>query len=241
MKSGDWVKINFLGRIKATGEVFDLSREEDARKHNLFDEKKKYGPTLVILGAGFIMPGVEKHILGMKVGEKRSFDVSPSEGAGPRKPELIKVVPVSTFTKKQITPFPGLVLQTDRGNCKVLAVSGGRVRVDYNHPLAGKELSYDVEITELIKTPRERVGALLDYYRIPAEVSVAGKKATVTVDKAHGFVEKLVTETLKKWCAGVDSVEMKVKEEKKPAKPKTAESAPEQKNEAQQEAAQKPA
>ncbi len=219
MKKGDWIKINFLGRVKATGEVFDLSKEDDAKKHGLFDEKKSYGPSLVILGAGFIMPGVERHLLGMKVGEKKSFDVSPDEGAGPRKPELIKVVSYSSFTKKQITPFPGLVLQTDAGNCKVLAVSGGRVRIDYNHPLAGKELSYDVEITGHIKTPKERVEALLDYYRIPAQVSVANRNATITVDKTHSFVEKLVTETLKKWCDGVDSVEMKVREEKKAAKP----------------------
>ena len=157
MKKGGWAKIDFLGKVKATGEVFDLSKEADAKKHNLYDEKKKYGPTLVIIGAGFIMPGVEKHLIGMKVGEKKSFDVDPAEGAGPRKPELIRVVSVSTFTKKQITPFPGLVLQTDAGNCKVLAVSGGRVVVDYNHPLAGKVLTYDVEVTEDVKTPKERV------------------------------------------------------------------------------------
>jgi len=215
MKKGIWVKINFLGRIKATGEVFDLSKEEDAKKYDLYDEKKKYGPTLVIIGAGFIMPGVEKHILDMKVSEKKSFDVSPAEGAGPKKPELIKVVSYSSFTKKKITPFPGLVLQTDAGNCKVLAVSGGRVRIDYNHPLAGKELSYDVEVVEEIKTPKERVESLLDYYRIPAQVSVANKKATITIDEKHSFVEKLVAETLKKWCDGVDSVEMNVN--KKPA------------------------
>ena len=213
MRKGSWIKINFLGKIKATGEVFDLSKEADAKKHNLYDEKKKYGPVLVIIGAGFIMPGVEKHLIDMKVGEKRSFDVDPAEGAGPRKPELIRVVSVSTFTKKQITPFPGLVLQTDAGNCKVLAVSGGRVRVDYNHPLAGKVLTYDVEITGDIKLPKERVEALLDYYSIPAQVSVANKKAAITVDEKHSFVEKLVTETLKKWCDGVDSVEMNVKKE----------------------------
>ncbi len=234
MNKGDWVKINYLGRIKATGEVFDLTNEEDAKKNGLHDEKKKYGPVLVILGAGFIMPGVEKHLMEMKTGEKKSFDVTPAEGAGARKPELIRVVSISTFTKKQINPFPGLVLQTDSGNCKVLAVSGGRVRVDYNHPLAGKELAYDVEITEQIKTPKERVEELLDYYRVPAQVSVAAKKATITVDETHKFVEKLVTETLKKWCDGVDTVEMKVK--KKPEDKKAAEKKPEAKTEAKPEA-----
>ncbi len=213
MKKGGWVKIHFLGRLKATGEVFDLSREEDAKKHNLYDEKKKYGPSLVIMGAGFIMPGVEKHLAGMKVGERKSFDVGPAEGIGMRRPELIRVVSISTFTKKNIHPFPGLMLQTDMGNCKVLAVSGGRVRVDYNHPLAGKELSYDVELVEEIKTPKGRVEALLDYYRIPAQVSITEKKAVITVDKTHSFVEKLVSETLKKWCDGIDSVEMKVRED----------------------------
>lgn len=231
MKSGDWIKINFVGRIKSTNEVFDLTREEDAKKYELHDEKKKYGPVLVIVGAGTVIPimkGVEKHLLEMKLGEKKAFDVLPADGAGPRKPEMIKVVSTMTFTKKNISPFPGLVLQTDMGHCKVLAVSGGRVRIDYNHPLAGKELSYEVDIVSEIKGTKERVEALLDYYGIPAQVAVTGKKAVITLeDKSNDFVEKLVTETLKKWCGGVDDVEFKSKE--KPKEPKAAEIKPEPK------------
>ncbi|UCD02899.1 MAG: FKBP-type peptidyl-prolyl cis-trans isomerase [Candidatus Aenigmatarchaeota archaeon] len=222
MKNRDWIKINFVGKVKATDEVFDVTREEDARRHDIYDEKKKYGPVLVIVGAGTVIPvmkGVEKELLEMKIGENRSFDVSPADGAGPRKPELIKVVSTMTFTKKNISPFPGLVLQTDVGHCKVLAVSGGRVRVDYNHPLAGKELHYEVEIVEQVKTPHEKVQALLEYYGIPANVTLTGKKATVTLeDKSNSFIEKLLTETLKKWCDGVDEVEFKSKEKPKAAK-----------------------
>ena len=55
MKEGDWIKINYLGKAKATGEVFDLTRESDAKEAGIFDEKKKYGPVLVILGGLYLL------------------------------------------------------------------------------------------------------------------------------------------------------------------------------------------
>jgi len=216
MKKGDWIKVHSLERVKATGEVFGATREEDAKKHDVYDSKKRYGPSLVILGAGFIIPGVEKHLLQMKVGERKSFDVIPKDAFGMKKRELIRVVPYKKFVEKNITPFPGLPIEIDNRHCKVLSVAGGRVTVDYNHPMAGKVLSYDVEITGLIKTPKERVESLLDYYGIKGAVSVTAKKAVITTEsKTADFVQKLISETLKKWCEGVDSVEFKTKEEAK--------------------------
>jgi FKBP-type peptidyl-prolyl cis-trans isomerase 2 len=207
MKRGDWIRINFTGRVKATGEVFDVSREADAKKYGIYDKEdksKKYGPSLVILGSGSMMPGVERELLEMKVDEKKSFDVSPRDGAGQRKPELIRVLPLSKFLEKNMSPFPGLWVNIDNRNCKVIAVSGGRVRVDFNHPLAGKELSYDVEVTEEIRDRRERIRALLDYYGLEGRVETDGKKNVVTLEKDNPFMKRLIEETLKKW-GGVDS------------------------------------
>lgn len=214
MKNGDWVRINFVGRVKATGDVFDASSEADAKKYGIFDEKKKYGPSLVILGAGNMMPGVEKELLGMKVGEKRTFDVSAKEGAGQRRPELIRVISSSKFMEKGINPFPGMWVNIDNRNCKVMAVSGGRVRVDFNHPLAGKELTYEAEIKEDITDRKERVKALLDYYGLSGKVDSEGKKNVITLDKDNPFMRKIIDETLKKWGA-MDAVEFKSKAEPK--------------------------
>ncbi|MFH0956639.1 MAG: FKBP-type peptidyl-prolyl cis-trans isomerase, partial [Candidatus Aenigmatarchaeota archaeon] len=70
MNKGDWVRIEYTGKVKANGEIFDITSAAEARKHGIFEEKKEYGPSLIIVGAGSMMPGVEKHLLSMKVSEK---------------------------------------------------------------------------------------------------------------------------------------------------------------------------
>lgn len=219
MKQGDWIKINFLGRVKATGEVFDLTREEDAKKHGIQDQKKRYGPVLVILGGGFIIPGVEKQLLSMEPGEKKGFDVGPAEALGPRRPELLRVISIAKFSGQNITPFPGLVLNVDGRNAKVLSVSGGRVRMDFNHPLAGKELHYDVEIVGKVTGKKEMVDSLLDYYGMKAAVTVTGKKAAIKPEtEPNPIVKRLIEETLKKWCPGLDGVEFGAVKKEVPGK-----------------------
>lgn len=219
MKEGDWIKINYVGRAKATGEVFDLTRESDARKNDIYDEKKKYGPVLTILGGGMVIPGVGRELMKMKVGEKREFDVGPGDALGPRKPELIKVISISKFTEQKITPFPGLVLNIDGRNAKVRSVSGGRVMMDYNHPLAGKELHYEVEVVEQVNEPVKMVESLLVYYGLDGKVTIAAKKASIKLEKeANPIIKKLVEETLKKWCPGVESAAIQEKKDKQPPK-----------------------
>lgn len=209
MKSGDWIRINFLGQLKATGEVFDLTKEEDAKRYGLHDEKKRYGPVLVIISGGMIMRGVERQLLSMRVGETREFDVSPGEGAGQRQPDLIKVFSYAKFIRQKITPFPGLVLNVDGRNVKILSVAGGRVRVDYNHPLAGKELHYTVEIVEQIKDPAKMIESLLQYYDLEGKAIISQGKAAVSVaTEPNPMIKKLIEETLKKFCPGVESVKI---------------------------------
>lgn len=230
MKEGCWIKINYVGKAKATGEVFDLTRESDARKNDIYDEKKKYGPVLTILGGGMVIPGVERELLLMKVGEKKEFDVGPGDALGPRKPGLIKVISISKFTEQKITPFPGLVLNIDGRNAKVRSVAGGRVMMDYNHPLAGKELHYEVEIVEQVKEPVKMVESLLVYYGLDGKVTIEAKLASIKLEKeANPIIKKLIEETLKKWCPGVESVTIQEKKDKQPPKKGAAKKEPQRK------------
>jgi peptidylprolyl isomerase/FKBP-type peptidyl-prolyl cis-trans isomerase SlyD len=234
MKSGDWILINFLGQVKATGEVFDLTKEEDARKHDLYDEEKKYGPVLVIVSGGMIIPGVEKHLLEMRIGETKEFDVPPAEALGPRRPELMRVFSIAKFMQQKITPFPGLVLNIDGRNAKVLSVAGGRVRMDFNHPLAGKELHYRIEIVELVKETKKQIESLLRYYNVEGKVTITGKKASISPEKEpNPMIKKLIEETLKKWCPGVGSINFLENKAKAGEAEKPGEKKPERENSGQ--------
>ena len=75
MKEGDFVHIDYVGRLSATGEIFDLTDAELAKKEGIYSEKTRYGPALVIMGAHMVIPGIEKQLLQMKVGEGREFVV----------------------------------------------------------------------------------------------------------------------------------------------------------------------
>lgn len=205
MKHGDFLLINFTGKVKNTGEVFDLTDAEEAKKLKIYNEKQKYGPQLVIIGTGDVVPGVERELKKMKVGEERSFDVSQNEAFGKRNLSLIKVLSAAKFFKKNINPVPGLFVDIDGMACRIMAVSGGRVRVDFNHPLAGKDLSYRVKIVKKISNKKEKIESILERFGLKGTVSVKGEKAELAVEKKPGpAVEKLVTEFVKKWVGVKD-------------------------------------
>ncbi|MFH0956858.1 MAG: hypothetical protein V1813_03275, partial [Candidatus Aenigmatarchaeota archaeon] len=152
------------------------------------------------------------------------FDVSPGEGAGPRRPELTRVIPLSKFTEKNMNPFPGLWVNIDNRNCRIMSVTSGRVRVDFNHPLAGKELTYEIEIREEITDKKERIKALLDHYGLKGGVDADGKKNVITLDNDNPFMKRIIAETLKKW-GDTGPVEFFEKEKQKAAEKKETEKA----------------
>jgi len=219
MQEGDFVEIEYVGRVKATGEIFDLTSEEVAKKEKIYNPKIRYTPALVIIGSNMIIKGVMKELEKMEVGEERTFDVSPSEGFGLRNPRLIKIIPLSKFTENKINPIPGEYFDIDGLQAKVQSVSGGRVRVDFNHPLAGKVLTYTVKILRKIEDKKEKIEALLKYYRIDfSDVVLKEKTVEIKMKKqASGFVKKIVSDLITKWIKDVERVEFKESEEKRQA------------------------
>lgn len=202
MKKGDFVKIDFTGKVADTGEVFDLTSEEEARKEGIFNEKQTYGPTLVIVGSGMVIPGLEEKLLEMNVGEEKEFDIEPSRAFGPRSPKLMKIMSLGKFLEKKINPVPGLFVDIDGMQARVKSVSGGRVMVDFNHPLAGKRLHYRLKLVSQVTEPLEKVKSMLDYYGIKAEPSIKEGILTIKAEKelpkpVHQLLEKSIKEWVK--------------------------------------------
>ncbi|MCX6798807.1 MAG: peptidylprolyl isomerase [Candidatus Diapherotrites archaeon] len=164
MKDGSIVAISYTGKIVATGEMFESTVEKKAIEGGIFSPKQKYLPMIVVAGEGDVLPGLEKALLEMKLGEERKILVKPAGGWGERSPDNIAVVPLQQFKEHKIAPVPGLVLEVNGRQGRVQSVSGGRVRVDFNHPLAGKELEYELKIESEISEPKEQVRALYEKY-----------------------------------------------------------------------------
>jgi peptidylprolyl isomerase len=202
MQKGDFLKIDYVGRIASTGEIFDLTDEAEARKGGIHNPRHSYGPLLVILGSGMTVPGVEKQLLQMKVGEEREFDVSQEEAFGRRNPGLIKIISYHRFVGQKINPVPGIFVNIDGRHARIQSVSGGRVRVDFNSPLAGKDLRYRVRIVKQLTNNQEKAQAMLDHYGLKAtalfrEGSLTVKTGSKLPDQVKGLLNREITKWIK--------------------------------------------
>ncbi|RLI92366.1 MAG: peptidylprolyl isomerase [Candidatus Altiarchaeales archaeon] len=156
-----FVRISFTGRIK-NGRVFDTTDEEIARSEGIFNEDRTYGKLPIVIGAGHVIKGLDEALSKMKKGEEKEIEIPPEKAFGKRDPNLVRLVPLSAFKRNNINPIPGMVVELDGKLARIQTVSGGRVRVDFNHELAGKTVIYKVKIEDVAKNDRERIKFLVE-------------------------------------------------------------------------------
>ncbi len=161
-KDGDIVKVHYTAF--QDNEVVETTKEEVAVKEGIFDEKRKYQAAIAVIGERNFFEKVDNELKNMSVGEKKRIKLEPKEAFGERNDELVRVVALKEFKKRNITPFPGLVVDLNGLKGRVQSVSGGRVRVDFNHPLAGKEIEFELEVIEKIEGDENKANALVEKF-----------------------------------------------------------------------------
>ena len=211
MKDGDFIQIDYIGKVVESGEIFDLTKEDLAKEKGLHNPNFKYGPVPVIIGSNFVVKGLDNGLKEMQVGDKKAITIKPEDAFGERDANFIKLIPLTEFKKQGITPYPGMFVTISRLNGRVLSMAGGRIRVDFNHPLAGKAIEYEVEIKNQITDMKEKIDAILNFYLKLKEGDVI-----ITIDKETAeinikvdvskLVKKTATETIKKWVSEIKKV-----------------------------------
>ena len=191
MKKGSFVYIDFVAKVG--DEVFDLTDENLARELGIWREDAKYGPVGVIVGEGMVIEGVDEALEQMEVGQEKYFEVPPEKAFGFRNPGLVKTFSISEF---DFTPEPGMLLEFDTGVAKVLSVSSGRVRIDFNNPLAGKTLKYRLKIVKEVNDEEEKLKIITDYFG--TGYSLSGGKVKLEgrdrdVARARELIRKYLT------------------------------------------------
>jgi FKBP-type peptidyl-prolyl cis-trans isomerase 2 len=159
VKKNDFVEVEFSGR--ANGDLFDTTSKEEAKEMNLEADVK---PVVVSVGNEMMLKGFDNALIGKDIGENYSVHISVDEAFGKRNPSLIKTIPMKIFIEKNMNPVRGMTLQMDNQVAKVISVSGGRVMVDFNNPLAGKEIDYDFKILRKVDSDEDKVNALQDFF-----------------------------------------------------------------------------
>ncbi len=136
---GNTVRVHYTGRL-SDGTVFDTSLGRE--------------PLEFTIGDGRLIPGFEKAVIGMNPGETKTVIIAPEEAYGPYLDELTADVDITQFPP-HIRPEVGLHLQIRQEDGSfvdvvITRISGTTVTLDANHPLAGKELIFDIELLEIL-------------------------------------------------------------------------------------------
>ncbi len=137
-KLGDTVKVHYTGKLD-DGTVFDSSAERD--------------PLQFSIGEGLVIPGFEQAVVGMTPGESKKTNIPADEAYGPYRPELVMVVEKERIPT-DVSVEVGQMLQISQSNGQaipvvVTEVSDSQITLDANHPLAGQELIFDIQLVQI--------------------------------------------------------------------------------------------
>ena len=137
-KQGDCVKVHYRGSLDS-GEVFDTSQDRE--------------PLEFTIGEGRVIAGFEDAVVGMVAGEEKSVRIPSAEAYGERREDMVAVFNSGQFPE-DLAPAVGQILQLKRDDgmliqVMVTDVTGDQVTLDANHPLAGKDLIFDLKLVEI--------------------------------------------------------------------------------------------
>lgn len=199
IKKNDFVELKYTGY--SDKEVFDSNIEEDLKKIN---PEAKPSETIIIVGQGMVIPGLDKAIEEKEIGKEYNVDVPAKEGFGERNRNLVKTIPLKIFTEKGIMPRAGLVLNMDNMIARIITISGARVITDFNNPLSGKDLKYNFKIIKKITDEKKRVEVVLlllfkfvPEFEVKDKVIIKGPKVLLPyVDYVKGKFKEMIGKDL---------------------------------------------
>lgn len=161
-KSGDKVTINFIGKLE-DGTIIDStypdpesSDDHENAEHTCDDDCcHEIAPLTLTIGADEFYAPIEEALIGMQVGKKKTLTIAPDDAFGEYSSERVFTVPRSEFPEDEITPEVGLELEVEDENdgmfmATIVKVEAEELTLDSNHPLAGEELIYELELVEIL-------------------------------------------------------------------------------------------
>lgn len=181
-----FVLVEYEIKIKGTDKLVDTTSLDSAKEAGIYDEKTRYGPHLVVIGEKRLLPGLEELIKELDEGQEKEKEIPPEKAFGKRDPSKVKVIPRQHFVRSGIVPEPGKVVEINGQLATIRSITGGRVVVDFNHPLAGKTLIARARIIKIVEEVPEKILYLL-LRRLPP--SITGDDIKVEYNPEKKLVE----------------------------------------------------
>ncbi len=156
----DFIEVSYTAKT-AEGMVFDTTDETIAKEHGIYGQQKTYGSLTLCVGEYQVVQGLDESFIGKTEDTTYTVTVEPEKAFGKKRAEKIKLVPLKKFTEQGITPQQGLQVYVDNQMAVIKTVSGGRCLVDFNHPLSGKSIIYDVAIKQKVTDEEKQLTSLI--------------------------------------------------------------------------------
>ncbi|MDE1861162.1 MAG: peptidylprolyl isomerase [Candidatus Micrarchaeota archaeon] len=180
---GDFIEIDYSARRAYDKSLVYTTLEGVAKKEDASREEARYAPELVIVGKNTAIKGVDDAVRAMSVGEQKTVEIEPLDAFGERRDDLVTIMKVDDFRKRDVDPVPGLQVNIDGVIATIKSVNSGRVVVDANHPLAGEKLVYEIKVVKKLEKQEDKVAALAEHNGIEMpKVEMAGKTVKVSLD-----------------------------------------------------------
>lgn len=194
-QKGTLLLVDYTAKVKDTNEVFETTKEDDAKSNSIHDTNMKYQPRLVSVGESWVLKGLDDALLNTNAGDKLTVEVPPEKGFGTRDPAKVRMIPLRKLGEDAEKISVGDAIEVDERTGIVRFIGSGRVQVDFNHRFAGKTILYDVNVLKSLNTDDEKILGLLKR-RLPIEESklkfkVNGTELDITMAEETFMAEGL--------------------------------------------------
>ena len=161
---GSLILVDYTSKVKDTGEVFETTIEEEAKKHSFHDPNVKYQPKLISVGESWVVKGLDEALEKTSMGDKKTIEISPEKGFGERDTGKVRMIPLRKLGEDAEKVSIGDMVEVDNKKGVVRFIGSGRVQIDYNHRFAGKTILYDINVLKELKTDDEKTSGILKRY-----------------------------------------------------------------------------
>ncbi|UZE93780.1 MAG: FKBP-type peptidyl-prolyl cis-trans isomerase [Candidatus Pacearchaeota archaeon] len=195
-KKGNFIELDFVASVK-DGNVFDTTKEEEAKKTGLVNEKERreFKPLEICIGESMVIKGLDNALTDKEINREYEVEIGSKEAFGVRNAKLMKTVPLSAFKEM---PVPGMFVNVNGMIARVVTVTSGRALIDLNNPLAGKVVVYKFRINKIIEDNNKKIKLLARSFGVGVEsVKIENKKAKIKVKNKKEVDEAKVLEKFK--------------------------------------------
>lgn len=240
-QKGTLILADYTAKVKDTNQVFETTREADAKSSSIFDANVKYQPRLVSVGESWVLKGLDDALLNANAGDKLTVEVPPEKGFGARDPSKVRMIPLRKLGDDADKVSVGDTIEIDDRTGIIRFIGSGRVQIDFNHRFAGKTILYDVNVVKSLDTDQDKIMGLLKR-RFPLEESklkfeIKGTELDIHIpDEAlmmEGLqvVKRAISNEVFKFVSKLDKINFletynKAKPQEKPEEQKAAKTVP---------------